>query len=318
MGMVRGLSALEYNNGHPASVISYIGGKSALIGSITPIISYCAQAYGLKGYYEMCGGGARMLLSLPPALFAYRSYNEMDLGLCKLFACLGSKEFLYDLMALLEELGCGEDAFLQAKHAREFEKCMLAQGRADCELGMVEGAAYAFIVAMQSRAADCETFDSSRVTDRKRLRSYFKRVRELDLFYPTLAGVEVTLGDCRELLDLLRGRDDAFAYLDPPYTPKEMVLSDHYGDRSWTFGDHERLVDRLLTANMKVALSGYANECYARLEAAGWRRLYLKRVHVSSAATGRWNDEYLWINFECQRKVPSATSVVDSTFYFLP
>ena len=203
MGVSRKLGALDYNNGHPSSVVSYIGGKTALIGSISPKISYCAQAYGLKGYYEMCGGGARVLISLQPSLFAHRSYNEMDLELCNLFTCLGSKDHLYDLMAMLEELGCGEDVFLRAKHAREIEERLLVQGRTYCELGMVEGAAYAFIVAMQSRAADCETFDSSRVTDRKRLRSYFKRVRELDLFYPTLADVEVTQGDCRELLDLV-------------------------------------------------------------------------------------------------------------------
>lgn len=314
MSKTKILGVLGYDNGHPSSVVSYIGGKSALIGSITPIISYCAQAYGLKGYYEMCGGGARMLLSLPPSLFEHRSYNEMDLGLCKLFACLGSKEHLYNLMSLLEELGCGEDVFLRAKHAREFEKRVLGQGRSECELGMVEGAAYAFVVAMQSRAADCETFDSSRVTDRKRLRSYFKRVRELDLFYPTLADIEVTHGDCRELFALVGGNSNCFAYIDPPYVPgsKDMVLAAHYGDRSWSLGDHDRLVDRLLVTKIKVALSGYENECYGRLEAAGWRRLYLKQVHVSSAATGRWNDEYLWINFD----IPASLEDQDCHFNY--
>ncbi len=83
---------------------------------------------------------------------------------------------------------------------------------------MVQEAAYAFVLAMQSYTADCQTFDISRVLDRKRLRSYFKRVRDLDLFYSTLSDVEVTQCDCRELLDELRQSENAFVYLDPQYT----------------------------------------------------------------------------------------------------
>lgn len=298
MGAVRRSGVLEYNNGHPHSVISYIGGKSQLVPNIVPIIEYCAGAYGLKSYYEMCGGGARMLLNLPPTLFQHRVYNDLDLGLCKLFACLGDKQYLYELMALLEDLGCCEDVFLRAKHAREFEARMMSRGN-DFELDMVTAAAYAFILAMQSRAADMNTFDSSRVTDKKRLKSYFNRVRNLDLYYSTLADVEITHGDALEMLDLVGGRADAFAYLDPPYTPDSMVREDHYGDRSWTIEDHERLVDKLLGVRLKVALSGYNSSCYDRLVKAGWRKLYLRRVFISSSASsGRYNDEYLWINFE--------------------
>lgn len=298
MGVDRRVSSLEYHNGHPHSVISYIGGKSALIGNIVPIITYAAQAYGLSSYYELCGGGARMLLNLPISLFSHRSYNDRDRGLCALFACLGDKEYLYDLMALLGALGVGEDVFLRAKHAREYEARMMAQGTG-FQLDLLDSAAYAFIVTMQSRAADCVTFDISRVKDLKRLRSYFKRVSELDRFYPTLAEVEVTYGSCFDLLDMLSEREDAIAYIDPPYTPYEMVRQDHYGDRSWSLEAHERLVDKLLVTNMKVALSGYDNECYNRLEMAGWRKLYLKNVFVSSSTiSGRRSDEFLWINFD--------------------
>ncbi len=304
--------SLKSVNGHPRSIISYIGGKSQLIENIVPIISYAAQAYDLNSYYELCGGGARMLLNLPSTLFEYRLYNEMDLGLCKLFACLGDKKYLYDLQALLEEWGCGEDVFLRAKHAREFEDWMLKKGRTKYEMGMVEGAAYAFVVAMQSRASDCETFDTSRVTDQKRLRSYFKRVRELDLYYSTLDGVEVIHGDCKELLELLRERSDAFVYLDPPYIPEEMVLTNHYGERSWTLADHESLVDRLLATSMKVALSGYDNKCYKRLEEAGWTKLFLKEVFVSSGTISkRWNSEFLWINFNLPSSLEDRVSNIN-------
>lgn len=304
--------SLRYGIEHPTSLISYIGGKSALIPNIIPIIQFCQVAYGLQSFYELCGGGARMLLNLPPNLFPHRVYNDMDRGLCNLFACLGDRQYLYDLMALLEDLGVGEDVFLRAKSAREFESRMLAQGRTECELDMVTSAAYMFIVAMQSRAADCSTFDSSRVSIRSRLSAYFKRVRQLHQFYSTLCDVEVTHGSCLEWLDVLRGRDDVFIYLDPPYAPESMKLTDHYGDRSWSSIDHDLLVNKLLASNAKVALSGYDNEYYARLVEAGWRKLFLKTVFVSSSAKiGRYNNEYLWVNFEVSESLLSQVCEID-------
>lgn len=311
MSTAKRSSSFSFNNGHPSSVISYIGGKSQLIPNIVPIITYAANAYGLSSYYELCGGGARMLLNTPSSLFEYRTYSDTSIGLCSLFACLGDKDYLYDLMAMLEDLGVGESVFLRAKGAQEYASRMMSLG-SDFELDRLTSAAYTFILAMQSRAADMNTFDSSRVSDHKRLRAYFKRVRELDRFYPTLADVEVIHGDCRELLDL-HGEDSlAFGYCDPPYAPQSMVLTDHYGERSWTVKDHEILIDKLLVSNMKIALSGYDNECYARLVEAGWQRLYLKNVHVSSAANGRRGDEYLWVNF----KVPSSLLAQISEFNY--
>jgi len=297
---------------HPTSVISYIGGKSALIPNIVPIIEFCQGAYGLQSFYELCGGGARMLLNLPPNLFPHRVYNDMDKGLCNLFACLGDKQYLYVLMALLEDLGVGEDIFLRAKYAREFESRMLALGRTECELDMVTSAAYMFIVAMQSRAADCSTFDFGRVSNRSRLSAYFKRVRQLHQFYSTLSDVEVTHGSCLEWLDALRGSDDTFLYLDPPYAPESMLTTVHYGDRSWSSNDHNLLVDKLLESNAKVALSGYDNDYYIRLVEAGWRKLFLKTVFISSSAkAGRYNNEYLWINFEVPDSLLSQVCEID-------
>ncbi|QSO50161.1 DNA adenine methylase [Alicyclobacillus curvatus] len=299
-------------NGHPRSVISYIGGKFQVIENIVPVISYAAEAYGLSTYYEACGGGARMLLNLPSTIFERRIYNEVDLGLCKLFACIGDQRYLYDLQTMVENWGCSEEAFDHAKQARNFERHMMAQGRNAFEMNMVEGAACAFAVAMMSRASDCVTFDHSRVENKNRLRSYFNRVRELDLFYPTLAEVEVTHGDVFELLDTVQEHTDAFVYIDPPYVPEEMILSNHYGERSWTHRDHERLVNVLLGTHVKVALSGYDNRYYTNLEEAGWNKLFLKDVCVSSSgASKRKNSEYLWINFEIPASLEEQISEID-------
>jgi len=177
MANVRRDRSKGYHNGHPSSVIPYIGGKFNLIDSIVPILEYAANTYHLRSYYEMCGGGARMLLNMPVSLFTHRVYNEVHLGLCNLFACVGLKPEVYELMALLEDVGVGEDVFLQARHALAYESSMISRGHS-FRLEPVESAAYTFILAMQSRSADMtSTFDSTRLSDKRRLRSYFKRVK---------------------------------------------------------------------------------------------------------------------------------------------
>ena len=280
-----------------ASVISYIGGKYALIHNIVPIIEWCAVAHNLKGYLEMCGGGGRMLLNVSVSLFEYRLYNELDLGLCKLFACLGDRDLLYELIDLLETLGCSEEVFELAKSERTREAGMLAAGELDGELDMVTAAAYIFILSGLSRASDLERFDQTRVSNPQQKEAYFRKIQRLEYFYETLQDVHVSQGDCRDMLDLYRKKDDYFAYLDPPYIPHSMVLDQHYS-HSWTAGDHNILVDKLLSTSLKVALSGYDNKIYDRLIDSGWRKLYLKNVHVSSSANGRRQEEFLWLNFD--------------------
>lgn len=307
MSVARRGSGLTYR-----SVVPYIGGKFNLIDSIVPIIEYAANTYSLRSFYEVCGGGARMLLNVPVSLFPHRAYNEIHLGMCNLFACLGMKPEVYDLTALLEDLGVGEDVFLRARHALDYEARMIASGTS-FRLDRVHSAAYAFILCMQARAGDMtSTFDSSRLSDKRRLRSYFKRVSELDLFYPTLADVEVTQGDALELLELIAEDTSAFAYIDPPYTPDCTIIPKHYGDRSWTLEDHERLVDKLLGVRMKVALSGYDSAVYDRLVAAGWSKLYLRRLHISSSGSiGRWNEEFLFFNFSVPKSLEDRVSWFD-------
>lgn len=307
MGVARRGSGLTYQ-----SVVPYIGGKFSLIDSIVPIIEYAANTYSLRSFYEMCGGGARMLLNTPVSLFPHRAYNEIHLGMCNLFACLGMKPEVYDLIALLEDLGVGEDVFLRARHALDYETRMISQG-ASFRLDLVESASYAFILCMQARAGDMtSTFDSSRLTDESRLRSYFRRVSELDQFFPTLADVEVLNGDVFELLDWITEDSSAFAYIDPPYTPDQTIIPKHYGDRSWTMADDERLVDKLLGVKIKVALSGYNSGVYDRLVEAGWRKIYLRRQHISSSGSvGRYNEEYLWINFEIPASLEDQVSWYD-------
>jgi site-specific DNA-adenine methylase len=278
--------------GHRQSLIPYVGGKSQLLGSGVPIIEYAIEHYYLDEYWEVCGGGARFLLNLPPSKLSKRVYNEIDESLCALFYCLTKPELTYELMEMLERQGVGEDVFLRAKQLKENGKV------GEDGYDVVTAASSAFIVATQSRAAMLTAFSPPILTPSGRKR-YLNRVRTLDRFLTTTKDIVVMNEDVLSLLSQSRDWSNSFLYIDPPYTPDQMSQDDHYSV-NWSNADHERLVDLLLeNQQAKIALSGYDSPCYHRLERdGGWEKLFLKTVHVSSAVTGRYQDEYLWINFE--------------------
>jgi site-specific DNA-adenine methylase len=276
--------------GHRSSLIPYVGGKSQLVGNIVPIIEYAIEHYNLDELWELCGGGSRIILNQPPTRLSKRVYNEIDESLCALFYCLTIPELTYELIEVLERQGVGEDVFLRAKQLKE-----------NCKVGdegynVVTAASAAFIVATQSRAAMQTRFSPDILTPNRR-KNYMNRVRTLDRFLTTTEGLVVMNEDVLQLLRQSRDWSRSFLYIDPPYTPNEMSTDLHYNSNLSTAG-HEELVELLLQIpHAKIALSGYDTPLYQKLVDRGWRKLFLKTVHVSSAATGRYQDEYLWINF---------------------
>ncbi|SFL20884.1 DNA adenine methylase [Paenibacillus sp. 1_12] len=278
------------NKGHDDSVISYIGGKAALINNIVPIINYALEAYSLTEYMELCGGGARMLLSLEHSRLTRRVYNDIDESLYALFSCLTEPSLTYELMALLEEWGISEERYLWAKQVR------LSSRLGDEGYDIVTAAACAFVVTRQSRAATMNSFNRSILTA-ERSRSYMRRVHNLYSFLPTMEGVEVTNKDVLEVLQENRNWGRTFIYIDPPYTNQEMIGDKHYRV-NWSNEDHEKLVDLLLTHPAAIALSCYDNSLYSS-RLVGWTKVYLKKLHISSSGvSGRFAEEFLWVNFK--------------------
>lgn len=283
--------AVYPEKGHRPSLIPYIGGKSQLIGSIVPLIEYAVEHYQLDEYWEVCGGGARMLLNLPPTRLSKRVYNEYDESLCALFHCLTIPELTYELIEVLERQGVGEDVFLRAKQLKE--NCKVGDEGYD----VVAAAACAYIVASQSRAAMQQIFNPCMLTPNRK-QSYMNRIRTLHTFFTTTEGLVVRNENVLQLLREPRYWENCFLYIDPPYAPEEMCQDEHYS-LNFTSNDHEQLVDLLLKLpNAKIALSGYDTPIYQRLVDHGWKKMFLKSVHVPSAVVGRYQDEYLWINFD--------------------
>lgn len=59
-------------------------------------------------YIEMTGSGARFMLNLKKEYFKHIIYNEMDIGLCSLFQCVGSNDYqkLIEILRRLEMVKC--------------------------------------------------------------------------------------------------------------------------------------------------------------------------------------------------------------------
>jgi site-specific DNA-adenine methylase len=294
------------------SIIPYVGGKRGLVRNINPIIHWCAQTYGLKGLIEGSAGGARMMLNANPLMFEHRILNDVDLSLCKMYAVLGDDILVYELIEKLYSLGYSEEVFNKAVLDRELDAELADRDIYEGTSNWVTASAYTYICALQSRAANMKSYDEfSEWTKRGK---YFERIKRLDKFLPILSGVEVTHGDCLDLVDEYYDRADYFMYQDMPYVPGTMESDNHY-KYNCSREKHESNIDKLIRTKMKVASSSYASDIYDRLLDYGWNKLFLKMKHVSMGGTGRMAAEYLYLNFELpfelELKVTSTLPILD-------
>lgn len=269
------------------SVIPYTGGKYNLIREIVPIIEWCATTYNLKEYMEICGGGARMLLNISTTKFERRLYNDINLGLCNLFASLRNPNMTLKLMDRLLNLEYNDRNFSVAKNNYD-----------NPELDIITSAAYTYLIAHQSRAGNMRSFDKNHLFPE----NYYNSIYGLQSYSVVLKGVEVTCGNALDILSETKNNRDSFCYLDVPYVVESKRSNQHsYKEEKEQPFDHLLLVELLLETNMKVALSGYDNHPYydSLNEQNGWNKIFLKELFVSSSGkNGITAEEYLWINFE--------------------
>lgn len=277
------------------SLIPYTGGKYRLVKELVPIIEWCADKHKLSGYMEICGGGGRMLLNIPTTKFQYRLYNDMSLGLSRLFACLGDTNLTRYMINKLLKIEYTSENFDKAKRLYDEE-----------EVGSVTSAAYTFLLACQSRAGNMQSFNKNRLHSNKKDRlRYYRRVYGLHTFHNILNGVDIYNGDGLDILEEYLQRSDYFVYIDPPYVD----TSKKSKNKSYKYDDfnHERMVDLLLKTKMKVMLSGYEKNhtYYDRLNKSnGWHKVFIKELFVSSSAkAGNTAEEFVWINFRVPKYI---------------
>lgn len=277
------------------TLIPYMGGKYNLINETVPIIEWCADEHKLTGYLEVCGGGARQLLNISPGKFAYKLYNDKDLGLCKLFECLKNPKLTRDMINKLLIIEYTEENFYKAKDFYDKQ-----------DTDIVTAAAYTFLLACQSRAGNMQSFDRNciEINREKEESLYHARVLKLQSLHVILDGLDVKNQDALSILKTNADRSDYFVTIDPPYV-KSAKKSANKTYKNDSF-DHVKMVDLLLESKMKVMLCGYDNhKCYERLnELNGWHKIFLKELFVaSSAVAGTTAEEFIWVNFDIPKYI---------------
>ena len=272
------------------SLILYMGGKYKLLPKILSLVRFATAHHGLTSYREWCGGSGKVLMNLPPDLFEEeRWYNDLNVGLAQLMAAVGDPEGVYALQDILFERDIGEGVFLTAK-----EEELMGEN-----VSIMMSAANAFILSTQSYAASMKSYDPSLDWDLDRIAAYYARIEKLASFQEILDGIKVTSRNCLELLEECQHDDHAICFLDPPYTPEAMRGQNHYGERSWGVWEHQMLVMLLLETEMQVVLSGYDTAHYLPLEEAGWNKIHLGEIAVTSSGAARARaNEFVWINFD--------------------
>jgi site-specific DNA-adenine methylase len=276
------------------SLIPYIGGKHALASILSRLIDYTIKEYGIYAYRELMGGGGHVLLNLPSTNLEVRHYNDLNTNMCALLYMVSDFEGVFILQDVLHDLGVSREVYQWALANRWPAKTFEEMGAND----RLKSATIAYILSTQSYAASLHSYNPQLDwSDRQGI--YYNRLERLPSFAHILSGVEITNEDAFALIERYGNDEGVLLYLDPPYVPESMLTKpDHYGKLSWSAWDHERFAYQLSTINSPTIVSGYDNRYYKILESYGWQKLLLKNKFVSSSATsGVYENEYIWINF---------------------
>jgi len=126
---------------------------------------------------------------------------------------------------------------------------------------------------------------------------------------------------CRDYKDIILEYNfpEALIYLDPPYV-HETRENTRYYIKEFSNKEHEEMVDIIKDMRAKIALSGYDNEIYRRLEEHGWKKVsigtYSKRQRKKEMGEKSFQaEEFVWINYPLSL-LRQSHGVVDKTGLF--
>jgi DNA adenine methylase len=245
-------------------------------------------------YVEAYGGGGSMLLQKPRC--SAEVYNDLDERVVGFFRVLRDPE---------------QSAELQRRCA------LTPYARAELEWSFGEptdavDAAHRLVVrSFMGHGSDSATRTSrtgfrARLTDGRALPSHEWATWAdcIPALRDRLAGVLIENDDAVRIIDRMDGPRTLF-YLDPPYvhstrTGKTGSSGNNGYLHEMTDADHEELLQRVLSAQGMVVLSGYASELYDGA-LIGW-----ERHQRSAVAQGAMRTEVVWINPACSAALERA------------
>jgi len=241
-------------------------------------------------YCEVFGGSAAMLFAKNPS--AVEVYNDLDSGLVNFFRVLRDPDTF--------------PAFLERVTLIPYAREEFEGARASWHLveDPIERAALWFYVA---RASFSGHFGGSWSVSTKtadgmmaQVHKWIRAIDGLPEFHHRIRRVAIEHRDAREFattLQPLYDGPDTLWYVDPPYVPDTRSAGKYAHEL--TADDHARLLEHLMAVQGMVMVSGYDHPMYARLTAAGWKRidhdtpLYAQNHRKAAEQRRR---ECLWLN----------------------
>lgn len=276
------------------SLIKYYGGKYNQTPLYLPHIISLAKEMQCYGFVECTAGGARTLLNLPKNLFRCKVYNEFDVGLCRLFACVKEKSFAEELVKFLRKTPYDKEYFEWAKTQRN-----------NPNFDIVTSAALTYICAMQSRDGDMEHFrwSEDEALNERFIKLYYNSIAKIIKITPALQDTVIMSADFRDVLQKFQKDEHIIKFIDPPYHPitRSNKALDIY-PCELTIADHKEMVD-ILAKSRSWILCGYdpalyGCDDYKPLEKAGAVKISIGFFHLGSSNQSGLDskrEEFIWI-----------------------
>lgn len=257
-------------------IMRYYGGKFRLRHWI--IEHFPAHRF----YCEPFGGAASVLMAKEPAPDG-EAYNDLNFEVGNVFKVMRNPNKAEALKLLLKYTPYSQDEF---KLAATFERCDSDVERARKTIVRSFMGVETSGTAKQSTGLRMKNVKLTSGNYRNVSKEWAGYHEAIDSFTERLnQGVAIWNQDAFDIIDQFEAPETLF-YLDPPYThdtraPRYAV--------EFSQEQHERLIERLLTLDAMVVLSGYGNPLYERLN---W---HCEKKEAYALGHGK-REECLWLN----------------------
>ena len=267
---------------------NWVGGKFKKLTWLIPLI----EPPGITSFVDAFGGSAVVLINRKKT--RHEVYNDLDGGAVNFFRCLRDRP--EELFHLLELTPYAKEEFVLTKEPVPD----------DHPHGDVEAARRFFCSISMSYSGTRSTFGhgiSSHKETSVPTESHRSRIDRLinTNIVPRLQQVEMWNRPAIEVVEKFKDKDSCLIYLDPPYEPSTWKdKTSKYQTPPMEEEDHRELLNALLQARCRVAISGYNSALYSEL--LGDWRTSTKEVQVTVSGKfeeGRRKEtEVLWMNYD--------------------
>jgi len=217
---------------------------------IIPIMPPC------KTYVEPFGGGASILIAREPV--DLEVYNDLNHGLYTFFTVLSDPVKFDQFYRRVQPVLLSKQFYTECRDTWKDEPDDIIK------------AIKFFVAARQSFSGTMTGWSYSVRTKNKSAMSWMNTIDGLPQVHSRFRGVQVHSDDWSSIVDIYDS-PETLLYCDPPYVQETRVDKEVY-DHEMTADDHCIFVDKMLSINSTVVISGYAHPIYEPLEHAGWSR----------------------------------------------